>query len=121
MHPVLTQRAWRLAFLVCLTGVLVLSLAPATPPALTTGWDKTNHLLGFAVLGLLGCRSYPDRTAAVLLGLLAYGGLIEVLQSLTPYRLAEWADLLADALGLVMGALLARLRGPRKPPGGRPD
>ena len=110
-----------MAFLVCLTGVLVLSLVPSTPPALTTGWDKTNHLLGFAVLGLLGCRSYPGRTAAVLLALLAYGALIEVLQSLTPYRLAEWADLAADALGLAIGALLAWLSGPRRPPGHRPD
>ena len=109
-----------MAFLVCLTGVLVLSLVPTTPPALTTGWDKTNHLLGFAVLGLLGCRSYPGHAAAVLLALLAYGGLIEVLQSLTPYRLAEWADLLADALGLLLGAVLARLF-MRKPPPGRPD
>ena len=113
-------RMWRLAFLLCLTGVLVLSLVPATPDALTTGWDKTNHLLGFAVLGVLGLRSYPGRTVTVLVGLLAYGGLIEVLQSLTPYRLAEWADLLADALGLAVGAVLARLF-TRKPPPGRTD
>ncbi len=120
MAPFLPLRAWRLAFLLSLAGVLVLSLAPATPASLTTGWDKTNHLLGFAVLGLLGLWSYPGRTVTVLLGLLAYGGLIEVLQSLTPYRLAEWADLLADALGLLLGAVLARLF-LRKPPPGRPD
>ena len=120
MAPFLPLRAWRLAFVLSLAGVLVLSLAPATPASLTTGWDKTNHLLGFAVLGLLGLWSYPGRAVPVLLGLLAYGGLIEVLQSLTPYRLAEWADLLADALGLLLGAVLARLF-LRKPPPGRPD
>jgi len=120
MAPFLPLRAWRLAFVLSLASVLLLSLAPATPASLTTGWDKTNHLLGFAVLGLLGLWSYPGRTVTVLLGLLAYGGLIEVLQSLTPYRLAEWADLLADALGLLLGAVLARLF-MRKPPPGRPD
>jgi VanZ family protein len=120
MPLLVPPRVWRVAFLLCLTGVLVLSLVPATPASLTTGWDKTNHLLGFAVLGLLGLRSYPGRAVTVLLGLLAYGGLIEVLQSLTPYRLAEWADLLADALGLAVGAVLARLF-TRKPPPGSTD
>jgi VanZ family protein len=45
----------------------------------------------------------------VLAALLAYGGLIEILQSLTPYRSAEWADLLADGLGLAIGLLVARV------------
>jgi VanZ family protein len=36
-------------------------------------------------------------------GLLAYGGMIEVPQSFTPDGMAEWADLLADALGLAVG------------------
>ena len=34
------------------------------------------------------------------------GGLIELLQSLTPYRSAEWADWLADGLGLLLGKVL---------------
>jgi VanZ family protein len=32
-----------------------------------------------------------------------------VLQSFTPYRYAEIGDLLADGVGLAMGAVLARL------------
>ena len=102
MAPFLPLRAWRLAFLLCLTGVLVLSLAPATPDSLTTGWDKTNHLLGFAVLGLLGLWSYPRRTVTVLLGLLAYGGLIEVLQSLGN-RPGSLFDVMTDAAGAATG------------------
>jgi VanZ family protein len=38
--------------------------------------------------------------------LLAYGALIEVLQSFTPTRSAEWADLLADSAGIALGLLL---------------
>ena len=53
------------------------------------GWDKMNHAMTFAVLAMLGCRAYPERKVQVLLGLLAYGGLIELLQSLTGYRIAE--------------------------------
>ena len=42
-------------------------------------------------------------------GTLAYGSMIEVLQSFTPDRMAEWADLLADALGLAVGWGVMRL------------
>lgn len=45
----------------------------------------------------------------MLLGLLAYGGLIEVLQSFTPDRMAEWGDLLADGVGLLIGEACALL------------
>ena len=40
--------------------------------------------------------------------MLAYGGLIEVMQSFTDYRSAEWADWLADGLGLLLGWGLLR-------------
>ena len=50
-------------------AVLVLSLVPPGPALPTTGWDKTNHLLAFGVLALLGCRGYP-RNVAMLLGCL---------------------------------------------------
>jgi len=94
--------------------LLVLSLAPSSLALPTTGWDKANHALGFAVLGLLGQWAWPGRTAVVLTALLAYGGLIELLQSFTPDRSAEAVDLLADWVGLLFGAglafLLERLR-----------
>ncbi|MDQ0024201.1 VanZ family protein [Variovorax paradoxus] len=89
--------------------LLVLSLAPLSIVLPTTGWDKGNHALGFAVLGLLGQWAWPGRTAVVLTALLAYGGLIELLQSFTPDRSAEAVDLLADWVGLLVGAGLAFL------------
>lgn len=97
----LAQRRW--AFWLCLLVVLVLALLPPTRLMPSTGWDKANHALAFAVLAVLGCLSYPGRTARVLLGIFAYGGLIEVLQSLTGYRTGEPIDLVADAVGLGLG------------------
>lgn len=109
-HPAHVRRA----FWLCALAVLVLSLMPTMPHLPSTGWDKSNHLLGFAVLAALGCLAWPGRAARVLLGLLAYGVLIEGLQALTPHRFAEWADLLADAFGVALGwglaAWLARSR-----------
>jgi VanZ family protein len=106
-----TIRLWRLAFGALLLIVLALSLLPLGPEMPSTGWDKTNHLLAFSMLGCLGCLAFPERIRAVLLGLLLYGALIEVLQSFTSYRFAEWGDLLADAIGLLPGWAMARLVG----------
>jgi VanZ family protein len=89
--------------------VMALSLGPTTPETPGTGWDKTNHLLAFAVLACLGCHSYAASVGRVMAGLLLYGGLIELLQSFTPDRLAEWGDVLADALGLLLGWAVMRL------------
>lgn len=94
---------WRLALAGAMLVVGVLSLLPLGPELPSTGWDKTNHLLAFAVLALLAGPAWPGRIGAALLALMAYGGLIEVLQAFTGYRLAEWADWLADGLGLLLG------------------
>ena len=105
------RRVLQLLFALTALLVMVLSLLPLGPDAPSLGWDKANHMTAFALLALLGCRAYPAHTAGVLVGLLVYGGLIEILQSFTGYRTGEWADLLADALGLALGWLLARLYG----------
>lgn len=102
---ILNQRSsiWILAFFACALAVLVLALMPSPPQELSSGWDKSNHLLAFAVLTWLGGKAFPQRLAITLLGLLAYGALIEVLQSFTPTRSAEWLDLVADGMGILVG------------------
>jgi len=97
---------WTWAFVTCAAAVLVLALMPAPPPVITSGWDKSNHLLAFGVMTWLGCKAFPQRGMKLLLGLLAYGALIEILQSYTPNRSAEWVDLLADCFGMALGWLL---------------
>ena len=99
---------WRGLLLVAMLAMLVLCLAPASAPLPTTGWDKGNHALGFAVLALLAHRAWTGRTLMVLSGLLAYAALIEILQSFTPDRSAEWGDLWASGIGLLIGEVLAR-------------
>ncbi len=108
VRPGLPLWAWRTALLLCMLAILMLSLAPLDVPLPSTGWDKSNHLLGFSTLAVLGWQAFPSRRGVVLAGLLLYGGLIEVLQSFTAYRSAEWGDLLADGIGLLLGAALAR-------------
>jgi VanZ family protein len=114
----LTRR--RCAFWLCLLVVLGLALMRPTHLMPSTGWDKANHALAFAVLTVLGCLSYPGRALRLLPGLFAYGVLIEVLQSLTGYRTGEAIDLAADAAGVALGwqvmAIARRFNGQ---PGGK--
>lgn len=98
----------RAAFTLALLAVLTLSLLPASTPLPSTGWDKTNHLFAFSTLMVLGRWAFPGRAMLVFSGLVAYGGLIEILQSFTPDRYAEWSDLLADSIGLVVGEIIVR-------------
>ena len=96
---------WTVMFWCCLAGVLVLSLMPAGVQLPDTGWDKSNHLPGFCALACTGLMAYPKRPVIWLADLLAYGGMIGVLQSFTPDRMAEWADLLADGKRSINPAL----------------
>ncbi|MDP9881368.1 VanZ family protein [Variovorax boronicumulans] len=100
---------WRWVLAIAMLAMLMLSLMPASVPAPSTGWDKSNHALGFAALAFLAHWARPARIPMALLGLLGYGALIEVLQSLTPDRFAEWSDLSADGVGLLIGAALAAM------------
>ena len=101
------------AFVILLMVISWLALSPHPPRDLSTGWDKSNHALAFAALMLAGRLCWLRRPWALWLALLAYGGLIELLQTQVPGRDGEWPDLLADAVGLSLGwaldALLRRL------------
>ena len=95
------RRACRLAFFACALGVLVLSLmSPATSDVVSFGWDMANHALAFFALGVLALLGFRAPAGWILAALIGYGVAIEGLQSLTADRSAEWADLLADAIGL---------------------
>lgn len=101
---------WRALLLALLATITWLALSPA-PPKVHTGWDKANHALAFAALAFSAVWALWPRPRQWLLwlapALLAYGGFIEIAQSFTPQRQADWADLLADSIGIALGLLAA--------------
>lgn len=100
---------WRAVLALLVLVVAYLALSPNPPHDVDTGWDKLNHAFAFSSLALsasfAGTATRRHVAAAALL-LLAFGGAIELIQAQVG-RDAEWADLLADAVGIGAGLLLA--------------
>ena len=101
---------WRTAFCVALLAVAWTSLLPPDdlPRDLAVS-DKVLH-----ALAVLSSLRWPAAVAVVV----AFGLLVEIAQGISGYRSFEWADLLADAVGAVVGAVVASsLSRSRRSPG----
>ena len=104
------RRLWRLLLGVLFVAITWLALVPDPPKGVSTGWDKTNHLLAFASLAFTSvwaCWREPRQWWRLVASLLAYGVGIEVAQGFLPPRSADAADVLADGVGIALGLLAA--------------
>jgi len=105
------RKAWLAGGWGLVALVAYLSLTPHPPQPFSFHMvDKVEHGLAFATLSWWFCQIYATmRTrVAVCAVLLGYGVLIEVLQGMTGYRYFEYADMLADGTGVLLGGWLAR-------------
>ncbi|WP_199174214.1 VanZ family protein [Roseateles chitinivorans] len=123
LHDPRWRSAWRLLFLAVVLGASWLAFSPHPPRVADLGWDKANHFAAFGTLAIVGMQCFaagPRRRWIVLAMLLAYGVLIELVQSQIPGRDAEARDVLADMIGASIGvalhALLMRVIAPRALP-----
>jgi len=119
----LTPRFYGILTLLWIAVMLLLTLTPAQEMPITPAWkllsfDSAAHAGVFAVLAGLGwlwARHQPGlrgRAAGlVLLGCIAFGASIEVLQYVMHQgRHAEWSDLLSDTIGAGLVLLLPLLK-----------
>ena len=71
----------------------------------TSDSDKAAHVVLFGIFAFLWSRCFGNRPLTVIASGLVYGGVLEIYQEwLIPGRSGSMADLVADALGLVIGA-----------------
>lgn len=103
MHP----RLWQVIGWLGVLTVVVLTLLPNPPsPPGYLKWDKGQHILAYTVLMWWFWQAFvaPKRWAVFLILL---GVSLEFLQGLGQYRVFEFGDMAANALGVACGALLA--------------
>jgi VanZ family protein len=110
MLPLRYARRWQTAGILILISVLAATLSPTLPDFQQSKIlnDKWLHGLTFVFLTVWFSGQYARRSYWRLgLGMLAFGGLIEVCQRMLTYRSAETMDLLADTIGIVAGLAVA--------------
>lgn len=114
LHAPPLRTRWRALLVLLLAVVSIAALSPGSDaPSLGIG-DKIDHLLAFVSLAVAAALSWPATRrhgAAAGIGLLAYGALIEAVQTQVPGRHGDAVDLAVDALGIGLGlALVLGLR-----------
>ncbi len=104
------RRIWLAGGWLLIGLVVYLSLTPHPPDPLPfSGGDKLEHAFAYASLSLWFCQIYLQvrQRVAVLAALIALGAMMEVLQGLSGYRVFEYADMLANSVGVLIGWGLA--------------
>ena len=116
MLPLRHASRWRIAGLSILLFVFAATLMPTLwfwpGRQQFVAWfihaDKWLHGITFAFLAIWFAGQYRKRSYwRIALGLLAFGALIEASQRLVTYRSSEWFDIVADAIGIIVGLALA--------------
>jgi VanZ family protein len=107
------RRIWLAFGWLWVIAVFYLSLAHNPPtPMLFEGLDKLEHALAYCILMLWFSQLHPGHKARIRLILLftAMGIGIEYLQGMSGYRYFEYADMLANTIGVLAGWGLAQTR-----------
>jgi len=104
-NPLKLIRIWYALGTMMLVAVAAVSLMPVPDTGVN---DKFSHLLTYFLLAGWFSLLARDRVmlAWTLAALIAYGMLLELLQSQTGYRFAEWGDVVANGVGAVAGIAL---------------
>jgi len=94
-------------FLVAVLIYVCLTPNPPDTSGVTFG-DKIAHLTGYALLFLWFAQIY-QRAAQIkpVIALILLGIAVEIAQSFTDYRTFEYADMLANSAGVIIGWLIA--------------
>ena len=99
----MNKKYYKLAFFGAVFSILVLAIIP-NGGGVGTGWDKANHFIAFFTLSLLLNRASSTAHARIrnALSLVAFGMFIEVVQAFISYRSADYHDVIADSVGIVV-------------------
>ena len=113
------QRLFPIAFWSAAAFALVMAALPKPPQIPGEPGDKIQHMVAFATLAALGAAAYPRAPLVrLLIGLAAFGALIEIIQLIPSlHRDAQLTDLLADIAAAAVMLGLVRLF--RRRPGAR--
>jgi len=101
---------WIASTVAILLAITFLSLWPLPELPDLPGTDKTHHLIAYGLLMLPTALRKPKHWLLYGFLFIAYSGVIELVQPFVN-RCGEWLDLLANATGVLLGAVIGRTIG----------
>jgi glycopeptide antibiotics resistance protein len=116
MLPLRNAGVWRALSVVILVLVLIGALSPAIwffddkrdALAWLKNADKVIHALTFITLSIWFSGLYDQRAWwRIGIGLMSFGFLIEFFQLQVGYRTADWFDIAANTVGIIIGLTVA--------------
>lgn len=110
--PLRHRLAWIASIWILVVVIVTGSLVPDLGPLSGVSSDKFEHFIAYFALSLMGSAVVTaDRLPWVMTGALLLGMSMEAAQALfTVERTADWADVLANACGILAAWLLVRHR-----------
>jgi VanZ family protein len=108
-EDLMRTRLFRLLAWILVAAVLALSLVPPSWRPITGTPHNFEH---FAIFSLCGCAfglGYRSGLHVLTIGLVAFSGLVEILQLMTPGRHARVTDFIVDALASCAGVVVGRI------------
>jgi len=114
LSPIKVAAIWRIAGWLGIAAIITLSLMPLQLDMAVDNGDKFGHLASYGLVTLWLTQPYTGLHQRIWLvvGMVALGIALEFAQHATGYRSFEVADMVADALGVTIGWLLAPPRLP---------
>jgi len=108
------RRAWRAVGVALILLVIWLSLTPTPIEIPVEQGDKLGHLTAYGTLMFWFAQLHGQPRARLMyvLGFVALGISLEFAQGQTDYRVFEVADMVANAVGVLLGLIIAPPRGP---------
>ncbi|MBW1979837.1 MAG: VanZ family protein [Deltaproteobacteria bacterium] len=111
IHRFCFPRMWLIGGWLYVALIIVLSLIPTPPPVASFPLsDKAGHFLVYMMLMFWFAQLYRELAWQVCFCLvfILMGAALEAAQIMVPGRSCEYADVVANSLGVVLGALAAR-------------
>lgn len=103
------EQTWRVLGWLGIVLTLVVSLMPPALGSSSGHADKIVHLAGYAVLTFWWAQLVTRQRWKLAIAVVLFGMAIELLQGLTPDRMPDPLDALANSGGVLLGWLAARL------------
>ena len=107
------RSVWLVGGWLLVSLIFYLSLTPHPPEPMSFPYaDKLEHGFAYASLSLWFCQIYLSsrQRGVVISALIAMGVVIEFLQGWGGVRFFEYADILANSTGVLLGFLLVRTK-----------